>query len=154
MNVEQHDAVRPLPTAHQARRRASRFCHKCGGPMAISPGSLNGVRCFNCGAHPGIVTPATLSSPPRDIILPRPSGAAPTRLYPVPMVVARRSAMPDERVSDAPPTGMSRSAVSMDLAGVRSWISDLPLQSKGAIITAAAAGVAVAIALTVTVTLA
>jgi hypothetical protein len=49
---------------------------------------------------------------------------------------------------------MSWSVVSMDLAWLRSWISDLPLQSKGAIITAAAAGVAVAIALTVTVTLA
>ncbi len=122
--------------------------------MAISPGSLNGVRCFNCGAQPGIVTPATLSSPPRDIILPRPSGQAPTRMYPVPMAVARRSATPDVRVSDAPPIGWSWPVVSMDLTGVRSWILDLRLQSKGAIITAAAAGVALAIALTVTVTLA
>jgi hypothetical protein len=152
VKVEQHDAVRPLPTAHQARRRASRFCHKCGGPMAISPGSLNGVRCVNCGAQPGIVTPATLSSPPRDIILPRPSGPAPTRLYPVPMAVARRNTTPDERESDDRPIGLSWPVASMDLAEVRSWISDLPLQSKGAIITAAAAGVAMAIALTVTVT--
>jgi len=122
--------------------------------MAISPGSLNGVRCFNCGAQPGIVTPATLSSPPRDIILPRPSGPAPTRLYPVPMAVARRSTMLDELMSDVRPSGLSWPAPSMDLAEVRSWISDLPLRTKGAIITAAAAGVGMAIALTVTVTLA
>jgi hypothetical protein len=154
VKVKQHDAVRPSPTAHQARRRASRFCHKCGGPMAISPGSLNGVRCFNCGAQPGIVTPATLSSTPRDIILPRPSGPPPARMYPVPMAVVRRSATPETRLSDALSIGLSWPVASMDLAGVRSWISDLPLQSKGAIITAAAAGVGMAIALTVTVTLA
>jgi hypothetical protein len=154
VKVEQNDAVRPLPTAHQARRRASRFCHKCGGPIAISPGSLNGVRCFNCGAQPGIATPATLSSPPRDIILPRPSGPAPTRLYPVPMAVARRSTTPDERESDAPPIGLSWPVPTLVVAALRSWIADLPIHSNGAIITAAAAGVAVAIALTVTVALA
>ena len=121
--------------------------------MAISPGSLNGVRCFSCGAQPGIVTPATLSSPPRDVILPRPSGPAPTRMYPVPMAVARRGTTPAVRVSDAPRIGWSRPVGTMHLAGVRSWILDLPIQSKGAIITAAAAGVAMAIALTVTVTL-
>lgn len=153
MKVKQHDAVRPSPTALQARRRASRFCHKCGGPMAIAPGSLNGVRCFNCGARPGIVTPATLSSPPRDVILPRPSGPPPTRMYPVPMAVARRSATSEVRVADAPPIGWSWPVATKDLAGIRSWILDLPIQSKGAIITAAAAGVAVAIALTVSVAL-
>jgi hypothetical protein len=122
--------------------------------MAISPGTLNGVRCFSCGAQPGIVTPATLSSPPRDVILPRPSGPPPARMYPVPMGLTTRSDTPERRGSDALPIGSSRPLPSLDLAGVRSWISDLPLQSRGAIITAAAAGVAMAIALTVTVTLA
>jgi hypothetical protein len=122
--------------------------------MAISPGSLNGVRCFSCGAAPGLVTPATLPSPPRDVILPRPSGPAPTRMYPVPMAGASRGPASDRRVAGDPPMGLPWPVVSADLAGVRGWISDLPLQTKSAIITAVAAAVAMAIALTVTVTLA
>jgi hypothetical protein len=153
VKVSRIDAVRQSPTALQARRRTSRYCHKCGGPMAISPGSLNGVRCFSCGAQPVIATPEMLSSPPRDVILPRPSGPPPARMYPVAMAVVERPVKPGPRVTDPSRFDLSRPVVSMDLTGVRSWISDLPLHTRGAIITAAAAGVGMAIALTVTVTL-
>ena len=72
---------------------------------------------------------------------------------PVPIAAAKREATPEPLADAALPIGMSGPLPVMDLAGVRAWISDLPLQSKGAIITAAAAAIAVAIALTVTVTL-
>jgi hypothetical protein len=71
----------------------------------------------------------------------------------MPMAAAKREATPEPLADGALPIGMSGPLPVMDMAGVRAWISDLPLQSKGAIITAAAAAIAVAIALTVTVTL-
>jgi hypothetical protein len=74
-------------------------------------------------------------------------------VVPVPMAAMTRDAAPEPPASAALPIGMSGPLPAMDLAGVRAWISDLPLQSKAAIITAAAAVLAVAIALTVTVTL-
>lgn len=122
--------------------------------MAIAPGSLTGVRCVSCGARPSSVTRPTSSAPPRDVILPRPSGPAPTRMYPVPMAASRRGARPAARNAESAPIGFAWPVATTDLAEVRSWISDLPLQAKSAIITAAAACVALAIALTVTVTLA
>ena len=68
---------------------------------------------------------------------------------PVPIAAAKREATPEPLADAALPIGMSGPLPVMDLAGVRAWISDLPLQSKGAIITAAAAAIAVGIARTV-----
>ena len=74
-------------------------------------------------------------------------------LVPVPMAAMKPEAAPEPRSGAEIPIGMSGPLPAMDLAGVRAWILDLPLQSRAAIITAAAAALAVAIALTVTVTL-
>jgi hypothetical protein len=134
---------RNVASTRQAQR--SRFCRRCGAPLALAPSAVGGVRCSNCGAEPGTLVRSATDLAPVHGTLPTVTGLVPVpmRLDPPVDVWTRRREAAQAR---------AHAALAL-MARARRWAEELPPPSLRTWITAVAVGIAIALAVAVVVTL-
>lgn len=135
--------VRRNSLASSSPTQRSRYCRRCGAPLALAPGSMSGVRCSNCGAAPGIPVRTVTDLLPNRVDAPK----IPGPYVAVPMDLGSSPAPPVRRAAVASPT--MRERAQPFVMRLRGWVAELPELTPRTWITAAAAGIAIAIAFAV-----